>query len=467
MNDLLSEARSNTLWGNGSGVPPALIHPRSGSYLPVRDKLALAFLASGLWLGFSTYVALPWLSDLRNALGWLLAVFVVTGVALIPGGAMAFLLAGLLFDRRPTFRWQGPLPGVTLLIAAFNEEKCIVDTLSSIAQQAHPGPLEVIVIDDGSLDRTAACVNEYIAAHPPDTLGHTVRLLQLPRNGGKARALNDGLALARHELIVTTDADTLLWPDALRNLVANQIFSPPNTAATAGCVLVRNSRTNLMTRLQEWDYFLGIAIVKRIQSLFQGTLVAQGALSIYRRDVLRQVGGWEETVGEDIVLTWAMLKRGYRVGYAENALAFTHVPETYGEYYRQRRRWARGLVEAFERHPGVLIRPRLNTPFIYLNLLFPYLDLAYLLAFVPGVFAAIVFRNFLVVGPMTLWLVPLAVLCNSVMFLKQRAIFRQNGLKVRKNLLGVLLFTLGYQLLVAPASCMGYAAELLHRKKSW
>ena len=102
----------------------------------------------------------------------------------------------------------------------------------------------------------------------------------MPRNGGKANALNAGLAEARHEHIVTLDGDTYLYCDALRNLALNHVHSPINTRATAGTVLARNSRQNLLTRLQEWDYFQGIAVVKRIQSLFQGTLVAQGAFSI-------------------------------------------------------------------------------------------------------------------------------------------------------------------------------------------
>ncbi|HWY23744.1 MAG TPA: glycosyltransferase family 2 protein, partial [Nevskia sp.] len=255
--------------------------------------------------------------------------------------------------------------------------------------------------------------------------------------------------------------------EALARLVVNQVCAPPDTAATAGTVLARNSRTNLITRLQEWDYFLGIAVVKRVQSLLQGTLVAQGAFSIYRREVLREIGGWRETVGEDIVLTWAMLERGYRIGYAENAFVFTNVPENYGDYYRQRKRWSRGLIEAFKAHPRLLLPIRLNVPFVYLNLLFPYLDLAYLFVFVPGVVVALLFHNYAIVGFMTLLVVPLALTVNVMMFLKQRALFKRHGLKVRRNVFGALLFTLGYQLILAPASLMGYLAELLKLRKAW
>jgi poly-beta-1,6-N-acetyl-D-glucosamine synthase len=294
-----------------------------------------------------------------------------------------------------------------------------------------------------------------------------VRLLRMLSNGGKARALNAGLYEARHRYIVTVDADTLLYRDALLRLLTNQLNSPAHTAATAGTVLVRNSRKNLITRLQEWDYFIGIAVVKRVQSLLQGTLVAQGAFSVYRREVLEEVGGWAETVGEDIVLTWAIIQCGYRVGYAENAFVFTNVPETYGAFYRQRKRWSRGLMEAFRRYPGMAVRPRLNTPFVWLNALFPYLDFVYLFAFLPGVIAAVCFQFYAVVGILTLLLIPLAVTCNGLMFFRQRAIFKVHGLKVRRNVFGAVIFTLLYQAVLSPASLMGYAAELLNLRKTW
>lgn len=435
-------------------------------YLPVPLKLAICLLLAAAWLTLSLILAWPWLQDLARWVGWPGAWFAVTGLALIPGFANAFLVSALLFDRRPRFVIPERPPPVSVLIAAYNEEDCICDTLKSFADKPYPAALEILVIDDGSKDRTREVVRNFMATtRLPATL--TLRLLEMPVNGGKARALNYGLAQARHDYIITVDADTLLYRDALLRLVANQIGSPPNTGATAGSVLVRNSRKNFITRIQEWDYFLGIAVVKRIQSLLQGTLVAQGAFSIYRKDVLIEAGGWSETMGEDIVLTWAILKNGHRVGYAEDAIVFTNVPETYGAYYRQRKRWSRGMIEAFKRYPKVLTTPRLNLPFIYLNLAFPYLDFVYLFIFIPGVIAALFFQSYVVVGLMTLLLLPLAILCNTVMYTKQRRIFQEHGLRVRHNLGGLVFFTLAYQLVMAPASLMGYLSECINLRKSW
>jgi poly-beta-1,6-N-acetyl-D-glucosamine synthase len=435
-------------------------------YIPVRYKLLLASLAALAWFGLSLWLAGHWADQLTDLVGLIPAWIIIAGIALIPGLANAFLLAGLLLDRRPDYQRTAGFPPVTILVAAYNEEDCIRATIMTVALQEYDGPVEIIVIDDGSADRTAGIV-EQLSAETRFRDNVSLRLLRMGQNGGKARALNAGLREAAHDLIVTIDADTWMRQGSLAAIVSNLIDGPPNTAAAAGTVLVRNSRRNLLTRLQEWDYFHGIAVVKRIQSLFQGTLVAQGAFSIYRRGCLEEVGGWAETLGEDIVLTWAFLARGWRVTYAENAFVFTNVPESYRQFYRQRRRWSRGLIEAFKQHPGVLVRPRFNSPFIWLNLLFPYLDLLYLFVFLPGVFAAVFFQFYAVVGLMTLIVLPLALLVNSVMFIHQRHIFSLHGMKVRRNLAGFLFYMLVYQALMSPASVAGYFSEFFNKRKSW
>lgn len=436
-------------------------------YVPVRVKLVAALLFAATWVGASTWLAQPWISDLAAVTGPILAWMIVAGIALIPGFANAFVIASLALDRRPVCpEFNQPLRSATILVAAYNEADFIADTLRSIFNQRYEAAREVIVIDDGSTDDTAAIVRDLIDQGIAPA-GDSLRLICQPRNGGKAAALNTGLAAARHDLIVTLDGDTWLYREALRNLVVNHQCSPSNTAATAGTVLVRNSRKNRLTSLQEWDYFLGIASVKRVQSLFQGTLVAQGAFSVYERSVLREVGGWQEVVGEDIVLTWNMIDRDYRVGYADDAIAFTRVPETMARYFRQRKRWSRGLIEAFRRFPRVFFRPRLNLPFIYLNFTYPYLDFIYITVFVPGVIAAVFFQMYAIAGIMTLVLVPLAVLMSSVMYAKQLRTFRAHGLRVRRNVIGFTGYLVAYQMILSPASLAGYFSELVGRRKSW
>jgi biofilm PGA synthesis N-glycosyltransferase PgaC len=291
-------------------------------------------------------------------------------------------------------------------------------------------------------------------------------VLDLQRNRGKAGALNEGLKLARHPYTITLDGDSYLYRNALRNLVGRFLSDPPNTAAVAGCVLLRNSRLNLVTKMQEWDYFHGIAAIKRLQSLFQGTLVAQGAFSLYRTDVLREVGGWPECVGEDIVLTWSILGRGDRVGYCEDAITFTNAPTTFRQFIRQRQRWSRGLIEAFKLHWRLLFRVRMTTLFIWWNLLFPYLDVVYTVGFIPGVFLAL-FGYYWLAGPMTLLVLPMAFVVNYLMFSIQSRMFRSQGLKVRRNPVGFMVYALFYGMVLQPGCVLGYVSELLNLRKHW
>lgn len=442
------------------GTPPSSSAGRkSGLYLPVKLKFAVSFALAVVWSIVSFHLAQRWLADMTSEMGAVWAYLILFGIAILPGGMNAFLMSSLIMDRRPTFRENiEELPGISILVAAYNEEASIAQTVESIARQEYAGALQVIVINDGSFDGTAAEL---------DRLDYPwLEVIHMPRNGGKARALNEGLKHVRHGITVTVDGDSYLYRNALVNLVSRYVSDPANTRAVAGAVLVRNSRKNFVTRIQEWDYFHGIAAVKRLQSLYQGTLVAQGAFSAYDTEVLRDVGGWPTAVGEDIVLTWAILKKGYRVGYAENACLFTNAPEKWSQFIRQRQRWSRGLMEAFKAHWQLLFKPKMITLFIWWNLLFPYMDLVYTLAFVPGLILAL-FGIYWIAGPMTLLVLPMAIVINGIMFRIQSRMFVEQGLKVRRNPLGFVFYSLFYGLVLQPACVVGYVQEFVTRGKRW
>lgn len=427
-------------------------------YISVHAKFALALLVSAAWTALSTRLSLPWLQDLAHVAGRPLALFIVGGIALVPGMMNAFLVTSLLLDRRPRRHGLEDYPGISILVAAYNEEGSIADTIRSLAAQDYPGVFEVMVIDDGSKDATAAIVE----ANPQPWL----RLLRQPRNMGKSAALNRGLSEAKYDLVVTLDADSCLYGDALRRLVERYGSDPADTRAVAGTMLVRNSRHNWVTRAQEWDYFHGIAAIKRVQSLFHGTMVAQGAFSIYDRQALLEVGGWADCVGEDIVLTWAMLVRGWRVGHAEDACCFTNVPDNLRQFVRQRQRWSRGMMEAFRQHPRILFTPRMSTLFAWWNLLFPWLDLVYSLFFIPGVVLAC-FGIYWIAGPLTLILLPMALAMNFLMYRIGLGMFSGQGLRVRRNLSGFMVYAFAYSLILQPASVAGQFSELLGLRKTW
>ncbi len=433
---------------------------RARWYLPVRLKFLIAFVVATAWMLLSVYLADPWADALAVHLTAPVAWAIVAGIALIPGFMNAFLLSSLAMDRRPRHAPLEHYPGLSILVAAYNEESTIAETIDSIARQDYPGVLEVIVVNDGSKDRTAELVRALLPIHP------WLRLLDLPKNVGKANALNEALKLVSHSLTATVDADSWLFRHALASIVERYFHDPKNTRAVAGAVMVRNSRESWMTRAQEWDYFQGIAAIKRVQSLFQGTMVAQGAFSLYDTAILKKLGGWPDCVGEDIVLSWSILKEGYRIGHCEDALLFTNAPATLKQFMRQRQRWSRGMIEAFKQHPGILFNPSLSTTFVWWNLFFPFLDLTFTLVFVPGIVLAL-FGYYWIAGPVTLALVPMAMGMNYFMYRIGHRMFEEMGLKVRFNPSGFFIYSLFYSLLMQPVSLAGYVAELLNLRKTW
>jgi biofilm PGA synthesis N-glycosyltransferase PgaC len=427
----------------------------------VATKFCAAQAFALCWLGASVWLSLGWLGELGSVVGPLPAVLVISLVAYLPGWLVAFLAGSLLLDRQPPIQVPYPRVPVTVLIAARNEAERIEETVACLARQDYHGPIEVLVVDIGSTDGTRMVVEAYGAA-----VGLDVRCVAESRPG-KSNALNKGLAAVRTELVITLDADTLLHRQAVRRLVGRLLSAPEDVRAVAGSVLVRNSRENLWTRMQEWDYFLGIASVKRMQGLYQGTLVAQGAFSLYRTEAVRAAGGWPDAIGEDIVLTWELMRQGARVHYEPFAVAFTATPSDLTHFARQRARWARGMVEGIRsvspwRQPNWL--PRFLTG---LDLLIPFLDLAYTMVWLPGLALALTGR-FWIVGPYTLAVLPLTMVVNSVLYhFQRRQVFDLLGLRIRRNRLGFLAFVTVYQMLMSPISVAGYAQELLGLRRRW
>jgi poly-beta-1,6-N-acetyl-D-glucosamine synthase len=429
-------------------------------YLRVRTRFLLSIAAGLLWAGLSAWIAMGWTESLGRIVTLPVAVLIIGGIAIIPGYLNVQLVSSLILDRPRPIEFDQEYPDLTLLIAAYNEEDRIRETLEYALRQDYPGKLRVVVADDGSTDGTCE-----VAA----SVGGNDRRVRVVRSShaGKSEALNAALTTVDTPLVATIDADTLLMPSALQRAIARMLSSPPDTVAVAGSVLVRNSRAGALARVQEWDYFLAIASVKRQQALFQGTLVAQGAFSVYRTDAVRAVGGWPDKIGEDIVLTWSLIRAGGRTIFEPTAIAFTDAPVRLGHFVRQRRRWARGMIEGLREHGGSLLRGRrLHVHAVAANCLFPYLDSVYTIAIPVGIVLALM-GNFLIVGPMTAAVLPISLLIALTMYRRQRAVFQLLGLRIRRNLLGFVLYVLTYQLVMSPISVSGYATELVRARRVW
>ncbi|MBJ7354094.1 MAG: glycosyltransferase family 2 protein [Thermoleophilaceae bacterium] len=430
-------------------------------YLRVKTRFSISIVIALGWAGLSTYLATRWINDLAEVFTMPVAIAIVTGIAIVPGYLSAQLLIAIFFDRpRSIENVELSYPSMTLLIAAFNEEESIEATLDGARKQDYPGPLEIRVIDDGSTDSTREIVRAIEAVDP------RVQLM-VAEHGGKSSALNHGLFESRSRYVATVDADTLLMPQSLRRATARLLVSPADTVAVAGDVLVRNARKNLMTRMQDWDYVLGIASVKRQQGLVRGTLVAQGAFSVYDARKLRRIGGWPDMIGEDIVLTWSLFVHGGRVAYEPTAVAYTDAPERLRMFIRQRKRWARGMIEGLRAHGGTLIaRHRVYSYAVGVNWGFPYLDFVFTFFWIPGLVLALT-GNFMIVGPMTLAVIPLNALVTAMMYRRQRTEVERVGLSLRRNFLGFVAYFFLYQLMMSPISTWGYFEELFRRDRAW
>ncbi|MCC6067583.1 glycosyltransferase family 2 protein [Ferrovum sp. PN-J185] len=430
------------------------------NHLSIKYKFSIATFISINWAIFSIWVSQRWFEELSIITGQFVAFFLITFIAIIPGFINMFVFFSLLFDKRPIFKKIDSYPNIDILIAAYNEENTIQETIKSILSQDYPSSIHIYIVNDGSQDNTKKKILDLKLS------ADLLTLIDLTINKGKANALNIGLNYLLSDLVITIDADCLLIKNSIKNLVSRYLSDPPNTKAVAGTILVGNSRKNWLTKVQEWDYFLGISAVKRIQSMYQGTLVAQGAFSLYERQTVSKLGGWPNMVGEDIVLTWNILKTGWRVGHAENACVFTKCPDTLLQFIKQRQRWSRGLIEAFKQNPQIIFKLRLNSIYIWWNLLFPFIDIAYTFGFIPGLILALTGR-FWIVGPMTLALIPPSLILNNIMYRAARHTFINENITIRKNLLGFILYILAYGLILQPACVYGYISELLGFKKVW
>ncbi|WP_121613554.1 glycosyltransferase [Mesobacillus foraminis] len=446
---------------NPAPIRPDFKSKLSRMYITVSMKFWISHALAIGWMIFSIYLSVPWLADLSSIVSLPVAVFIIGGIAYVPGYMNAFLVVSLLFDRQPAFKNESPSEPVALLIAAYNEEGGIFNTLEYVANQDYKGKLHIFVINNNSTDNT---VKEVKRAKKELDLNITILHEAKP---GKFHALNKGLQRVMTPYVITLDADTLLHPSAVRLLVSRIKNSPSNVSAVAGSMLVRNSRESIWTRIQEWDYFLGIASIKRLQGLYQGTLVAQGAFSLYKTDCVREVQGWPDAIGEDIVLTWRLLHNGWKVYSEPLAVAFTDAPATLSHFAKQRSRWARGMIEGLnEIKPWN--QPQLYTKYLTgVNFVMPYLDFVYTFCWIPGLILAF-FGHFWIVGPMTLLVLPLTMISYGLLYVYQKHyVFKNLNLRVRKNRSGFILFIICYQMIMSPVSVWGYLQELFKVKRVW
>ncbi|MES2097187.1 MAG: glycosyltransferase [Pseudomonadota bacterium] len=316
-----------------------------------------------------------------TALGWIFLFAISIGIL----RAVVLSALALIQARRElhtVFPAIDPDRFVTVMIPAFNEEAVIVRSVQGVLASTEVR-IEVIVIDDGSKDRTGEVVREAFAGDP------RVRLLSL-ENGGKATALNRGLELATGEIVIALDADTQFEPTTIARLA--RWFVDPRLGAVAGNAKVGN-RVNLVTKWQALEYITAQNLERRALASLGAMMVVPGAVGAWRLAAIKQVGGYpHDTLAEDQDLTIAIQRAGWSVAYDQYAVAWTESPETFAGLAKQRFRWAFGTLQCLWKHGSIIGfgKPRglaivgLPQAFVFqvvLAAISPIIDLALLVSF--------------------------------------------------------------------------------------
>ncbi|HZS45685.1 MAG TPA: glycosyltransferase [Blastocatellia bacterium] len=239
-------------------------------------------------------------------------------------------------------------PFVSIIVPAYNEEKVIASTIESLLASTYQH-FEIIVVDDGSPDKTSEVVRERFGNDP------RVQLFT-KENAGKAEALNYGLKRCKGAVIVALDADTIFTPETIGALAHR--FYDKHIGAIAGNAKVGN-RINLLTRWQALEYITSQNMDRRAFASLNCITVVPGAVGAWRRDLLEQADGFaSDTLAEDQDLTLKVRKLGYKIGYEENAVAWTEAPDTARALAKQRFRWSYGTLQCMWKHRNALFNPK-------------------------------------------------------------------------------------------------------------
>ena len=241
------------------------------------------------------------------------------------------------------------LPPVSIIVPAYNEGALLERAIQSLLRLDYP-EYEVLIIDDGSPDDTLATAAALEGVYD----GVPIRVFTKP-NGGKATALNLGIANSRHPFILCMDADSTVEPQLLRRALPH--FEDPTVGAVAGNVKIEN-RDRLITRLQALEYIEGLNMPRRAQGFIAAVNIVPGPVGIFRREALTDVGGYDtDTFAEDADLTLKLISSGWKIVYEDQAIAWTQAPDRWLDLVQQRYRWTRGILQAIRKRKWLLVKP--------------------------------------------------------------------------------------------------------------
>ncbi len=367
------------------------------------------------------------------AAGWVVAVTVLQLVMVV--AAVVEMRRLRQRDRHQVWRRVMSLPmapKVSVLVPAYNEQITVTDTVQGLLALSYPN-IEIVVINDGSPDNTAQVLIDAFGLQPVHPVYQRViahaevkniyrsnsepRLVLVDKfNGGKADSLNAGINVATGDLVCAIDADTLVAPDALQQLVAPFVMRK-GTVAVGGSVRLTNDSpvyaaavTKLVVprsplpALQAVEYMRAFVIGRLGWNPLGGNLIISGAFGVFDREAVLAVGGYEKSsIGEDMELIVRLRRQGYengeyaRVEFLPDPVAWTEAPDSIRVLARQRNRWERGLMDVLLRHRRMILNYRYGTagmlsmPFFFIvEFLSPIVEAISLILVLSGLLAGLV-----------------------------------------------------------------------------
>ncbi len=252
---------------------------------------------------------------------------------------IAIYSSWLIIALIPTKKVRGKFfPPISIIIPAHNEEENIASTLESVLKAEYPKKKEIIVVDDGSRDKTPEIVKEFCRKYK------NVKLIRV-KHQGKAKALNTGLKKAKSEIIVVIDADTKVEKDALKKIV--QPLKEKGVGGVASVLRVQRTK-NFLSWLQSFDYAI-VSGWKKVCEKVNGLCILPGFCA-FRKSAIKKIGGFKgDTPVEDYDISFYLRKAGFNIKMAD-AVAYTRVPQTISGFLKQRIRWIRGTLQVVKKH---------------------------------------------------------------------------------------------------------------------
>ena len=237
---------------------------------------------------------------------------------------------------------------ISVVIPAYNKEDSILETVNAVKSLDYPkDKIEILVVDDGSKDKTAEIARNI----------EGIIFFEKGYNSGKSDTVNFGVKKARGEIIAVIDADSYPEKDSFKKMIG--YFNDPETGAVTASCFVKNTG-KVIEKLQAVEYFL-IAFGRKILDFVDSVYVTPGSLSMYRKKLLVEVGGFDtNNITEDIEIAWKILKNKYKNRMCLSAKVHTDVPDTMKKWWRQRLRWNIGGFQTVHKYRDSFFRKSLK-----------------------------------------------------------------------------------------------------------